>query len=292
MKIWGNYWDHVVFAIIVLAVAFVVGRLLRYIIGQGVKGAIRKLKVVDPTQYNFLKNAVEFIVYIIAAMVIFDSIPKLKNYGAALFAGAGVLAAIVGFASQSAFSNIVSGVFIVIFKPFSVGDRVKIGTLYQGDVEDITLRHTIIKDFENRRIVIPNSVMNNETIINSTMTEEKVIMFIEMGITFDSNIDRAIHVMQEEAIKHPFCIDNRTAEEKSADIPQVETRLINITDSSLVLRASAWAPDPSNGFSMKCDLLKSIKARFDAEGIVLAYPHRTIYFKEPSSLQNPSLQKI
>ena len=156
--------------------------------------------------HAFLKNAVEFVIYIIAFIVIFNAIPTLKDYGAALFAGAGVLAAIVGFASQSAFSNIISGIFIVMFRPFSVGDRVKIGQLYQGDVEDITLRHTIIKDFENRRIVIPNSVMNSETIINSTMDEEKVCMFIEIGITFDSDVELASTIMADEAAKHPKCI--------------------------------------------------------------------------------------
>ena len=121
MKIWGNSWDHVVFAVIVIAVAVIVGRLFRYVIGRGVKGATRKLKIIDPTKYNFLKNAVEFIVYLVAVIVIFNSIPKLRAYGTAIFAGAGVLAAIVGFASQSAFSNIISGIFIVIFKPFRVG---------------------------------------------------------------------------------------------------------------------------------------------------------------------------
>ncbi|MBT1702480.1 mechanosensitive ion channel family protein [Chryseosolibacter indicus] len=280
MKLLGNNWDYVIFAIIVLIIAVIVGRVLRYIIGEGVNGASRKLKIVDQTQFNFLKNAVEFIVYIIAFIVIFDSIPQLKNYGTALFAGAGVIAAIVGFASQSAFSNIVSGIFIVMFKPFSVGDRVRIGQLYQGDVEDITLRHTIIKDFENRRIVIPNSVMNNETIINSTLTEEKVRMFIEIGITYESNVDHAVEIMRDEALKHPECIDNRTAEERSNDKPQVEVLLISFADSAQQLRAYVWAKNPSSGFNMKCDLLKSIKHRFDIEGIEIAYPHRIVYLRE------------
>src|SRR5688572_10272880 len=160
----GNFWNDVLFSIIVIVVAVAIARILRLVIGRMVKGASTKLKV-DPTKYNFLKNAVEFIIYVIALIVDFNSIPKLRDYGTALFAGAGVLAAIVGFASQSAFSNIVSGVFIVVFRPFRVGDRVRVGQLYTGDVEDITLRHTVIKDFENRRIVIPNSVVNNETII-------------------------------------------------------------------------------------------------------------------------------
>ena len=131
--------------------------------------------------------------------------------------GAGIFAAIVGFASQSAFSNIVSGIFLVIFRPFSVGDRVKVGQLYNGDVEDITLRHTVIKDFENKRIVIPNTVISNEIIVNSTIIDEKVCMFLEFGISLESNIQKAQDIIQEEAMKSRYCIDNRTEEEKGIE---------------------------------------------------------------------------
>jgi small conductance mechanosensitive channel len=276
MKIWGNHWDNILFSFIVICIAVLIGRLLRHIMGRSVKAASRKLKA-DPTRYNFLKNAVEFIIYIISTIIIFNSIPTLKDYGTAIFAGAGVLAAIVGFASQAAFSNIVSGVFIVIFKPFSVGDRVRVGQLYQGDVEDITLRHTIIKDFENRRIVIPNSVMNNETIINSTIAHERVCMFIELGISFDSDTSKAMHIMRDEALRHPACEDNRTAEEKSNDDPQVEVRLLGFTETVQQLRAYVWARDPSTGFILKCDLNKAIKERFDKEGIQLSLARHIVY---------------
>jgi small conductance mechanosensitive channel len=276
MKIMGNFWDDIFFAILVLVIAFVIGRILRFSINRFVKGASRKLKV-DPTKYSFLKNAVEFIVYIIALIVIFRSVPSLREYGTALFAGAGVLAAIVGFASQSAFSNIISGIFLVIFRPFSVGDRVRVGQAYTGDVEDITLRHTVIKDFENRRIVIPNSVVNNETIINSTLAEEPLCIFIEVGITFDSDVDQAMRIIQEEAVRHPDCIDNRTRDEIESGEPQVVVRLINITESALQLRAYAWAKDPSSGFILKCDLLQTVKKRFDSAGINLAHPFYNVF---------------
>ncbi len=283
MNLTNNYWDDVLFAIIVLAIAFIIGRILRLIIGRFVRTASSKLKV-DPTKYNFLKNAVEFIVYVIAFIVIFRSIPTLHDYGTAIFAGAGVFAAIVGFASQSAFSNIVSGVFIVIFKPFSVGDRIRVGQLYSGDVEDITLRHTVIKDFENRRIVMPNNVISNETIINSSLNEEKLCIFIEIGISFDSDIDKAMIIMRQEAEHHPECKDNRTPLAIDRGEPKVEVKLINITDTALLLRAWVWATNPTTGFDMKCDLLKSIKLQFDLAGISLAYPQRLIHIKDNNTL--------
>jgi small conductance mechanosensitive channel len=278
MRITGNYWDDVFFAISVLIIAVVIARVLRFTIGRFVRGASSRLKV-DPTRYSFLKNAVEFVVYLIAIIVIFNSIAELRKYGTALFAGAGVFAAIIGFASQSAFSNIISGIFIVSFQPFRVGDRVRVGQLYTGDVEDITLRHTVIKDFENRRIVIPNSVINNEIIINSTLGAENLCIFIEVGITFDSDVDRAMRVIQEEIMKHPEARDNRTQEEIMNGEPQVPVRLINITESAIQLRGYAYAATPRAGFILRCDVLKNLKRRFDEAGISLAYPRHHVIMK-------------
>jgi small-conductance mechanosensitive channel len=250
-------------------------------LGRFLKASAKKLKV-DPTRYNFFKNAVDFIILLIAIIIIFRSIPALQAFSTTLLTGAGVLAAIVGFASQSAFSNIISGIFLVIFRPFSVGDRVKIGQMYNGDVEDITLRHTVIKDFENRRIVIPNNVISNETIINSTIEDEKVIMFVEFTISLDSSIDLASSIIQEEASNHSYCIDNRNTEELAKGEHKVMVRVISFVDSGLLLRAYAWSRNPTEGFELKCDLLKTIKERFDAEGIEIPYPYRTIVHKNHS----------
>jgi small-conductance mechanosensitive channel len=284
----GTIWDDIFFAILVLVIAFIIGRILRFVIGRFVKTASTKLKV-DPTKYNFLKNAVEFIVYIVAVIVIFNSIPSLAHYGTALFAGAGVLAAIVGFASQSAFSNIVSGIFIVIFRPFSVGDRVRVGQLYTGDVEDITLRHTVIKDFENRRIVIPNSVVNNETIINSSIAAEHLCIFIEIVVALDSDLDQSMRILQEESMKHPECQDHRTQEEIESGVPLVIVRLINITEVGMQLRAYAWAKDPSAGFELKCEVLRNVKKRYDDMGIYLAHPYRMVVMQEQKKDRNTTM---
>lgn len=282
MKFEHERWEQVVFALAVLAVAFIISRLLRFAIGRFIRGAAKKLKV-DPTRYNFFKNAADFIIYFVAIVIIFRSIPSFRMVGTTLLTGAGVLAAIVGFASQSAFSNIISGFFLVIFKPFSVGDRVRIGQLYTGDVEDITLRHTVIKDFENRRIVIPNSVMSNEVIVNSTLTDETICVFLEVPVAFSANLDKAMAIIRDEALKHPLCIDNRSPEELTVGESVVVVRAVNFADFGVLLRGYAWAQDSSKGFEMKCDLNKSIKERFDKEGIELGYPAQ-ILLNKPNSV--------
>ncbi len=273
-----NRWGQLVLALVTLAFAFLISTVIKFSIGRFVRIASSKLKV-DPTKYKFLKNTVDFTVYLIALIIIFKSIPELNAFGNGLLASAGIIAAIVGFASQSAFSNIVSGIFLVIFRPFSVGDRIRVGQLYTGDVEDITLRHTVIRDFENRRIIFPNNVISSEVIVNATTSEEKVCMFVEVGISYAANIDKAMQVMRDEALHHPEYLDNRSEEEKAQNLPSVAVRVIQLAESSVQLRAWVWAKDPSAGFMLKCDLLKSIKERFDREGIEIPFPHRVVIMK-------------
>ena len=168
---------------------------------------------------------------------------------------------------------------IVIFKPFRVNDIVDVGSLSKGRVEDITLRHTVIRNYENRRMIIPNAIISSEIVINSSIVEDKICNFIEMSISYDSDIDKAIEIMRLEVSNHPNFLDNRTDDDKKADVPLVTVRLINFGDSSVNLRAYAWTLDHSSGFVLKTDLYKSIKEKFDQNGIEIPFPHRTIVYK-------------
>jgi small-conductance mechanosensitive channel len=234
----------------------------------------------DRTRYKFLRNATRLIVGILAFIGIIYSVPALKQFAFTLFAGAGILMALLGFAAQDAFSNIISGVFIVSFKPFRVGDLIRVGDKYQGVVEDITLRHTVLNTFENRRVIIPNSIISDEVITNSTIRDEATCEFIEVGISYESDLDRAMAVMAEECAAHPDCMDRRTAEELETGVPKVPVRLVLIAESSMVLRAAAWAKDPVTSRSMHFDVNRRIKLRFDKEGVEIPYPHRTITYKQ------------
>jgi len=186
----------------------------------------------------------------------------------------------VGFASQQALSNIISGMFIIVFKPFRVNDRLKLKDNLHGIVEDISLRHTVIRDFENRRIIIPNSIISNEVLVNANYVDDLICRFVEIGISYDANIEKAKKIMQEEVLAHPNFVDNRTPEEKAAGEHPVKVRVIAMGDFFINLRAWAWAHDPPSAFVMGCDLLESIKARFDREGVEIPFPYRTIVYKK------------
>ena len=273
----AEIWHNIKFISIVLASATVIYILMRLVLNRYLKKAIDKLNA-NYTHFFFLRNALGFLVFLIAVIVIFYGIPELRKYGSTLFAGAGILAAIIGFASQAAFSNIISGLFVVFFKPFRVGDLIEIGT-YFGRVEDITLRHTVIRDFENKRFIIPNSLISSETIHNLSIKDSVIVNQLIFGISYNSDIDLAISILKDEATKHALHIDNRTEEEKNNNGEIVRVKVIKLNDSSVDLRLSVATATPEDAFELKTDLYYSVKKRFDKEGIEIPFPHQTVYLR-------------
>lgn len=264
---------------IILLVTLTAMKLVRKFFDTKLIAATKNLKV-EKTQYVFLKHISTAAIALIGLSVAVYMIPGLRTLAVSMLAGAGILAIVIGFASQEALSNIVGGVMIVIFKPYRVGDWVEIGTTISGIVEDINLRHTTVRNRENKRIVVPNSVMSKEVIQNSHMEDEKVCRLVEIGISYDSDIGKALKIMEREAMKHPNFVDNRSNEKKEEKAPAVRTAVLGFGESSVLLRAWVWAENPFKGYSMHLDLNRSIKEAFDKEGIEIPFPYRTLVYKK------------
>lgn len=260
-----------------ILLTLIVGRLVGMYITRLIERSAAHPHVTDKTKLLFFRQLIVAAVYIAGFALAISFVPKLRAVAASILAGAGVLAVAIGFASQAALSNLISGAFIVLFQPFKVGDRITLRDTKTGIVEDITLRHTVIRDFENRRIVVPNSVMSNEIIVNGDMVEEKIARFVDVGISYDSDVQRAKALMTECVSAHPLLVDTRSPEDLEKGTPLVIPRVILLADSSVNLRAVAWAKNSADAYAMGCDLNETIKARFEAEGISIPFPHRTVY---------------
>ncbi|MDZ7719112.1 MAG: mechanosensitive ion channel family protein [Balneolaceae bacterium] len=240
------------------------------------------------TTYRFLGNSIATVIYVIGFSFAIWNIPFLKPVAQSVVAGAGILAIAVGFASQQSLGNIISGFFIVISKPYKINDRITFSDGLVGVVEDIGLRHTVIRNFENQRIIIPNSIISNERLINAHFEEPKVCRFVEIGISYNSDIDLARKIMADEIEKHPLSIDNRTPEEKKEHEPIVRIRVVLLGESSVNLRAWAWAENPQDGYFLYTDVIESIKKRFDKEGINIPFPQRTLSYLDQKKEEVPS----
>ncbi|MDD4749015.1 MAG: mechanosensitive ion channel, partial [Methanosarcinaceae archaeon] len=155
---------------------------------------------VDLTAFRMLRHITIGIIYFLGLVAIISQIPNLEKLSVALFTGAGVAGIVIGFAAQSTLSNVIAGLSLAIFQPFRVGDRVTLRSEY-GKITDLNLRHTVITTWDNRRLIIPNAVVSQEAVINWTIEDPAVIWPINIGISYDSDIDLARKIMLEEAKK-------------------------------------------------------------------------------------------
>jgi len=266
--------------VVIIVITIIIQWLLKRAFNRLVEGRSH-IKIDDPTNFRFLYYTLVAIVYITGFSLAIWNIPSLRHVAQSMLASAGILAIVIGFASQQALGNIVSGMFIVMFKPYRINDRISIRDSLRGVVEDINLRHTIIRNFENQRIIIPNSIISNEILINSNYTDDKICKLINIGISYGSDIDKAREIMSDEIQNHPLNIDVRKPEDIEKGTPRVTVRVIALGESSVNLRAWAWASTPPDGFVLECDVTESIKKRFDREGIVIPFPQRTVSYLEP-----------
>lgn len=276
----GNkYLDYVILSSIIITGALIASSIIHFFLNRYFERSSRLLKV-DPTNYRFFKNAVRLTIFSLALFSIFYIIPEFHALGITLFASAGIFAAVAGFASQAAFSNIVSGIFIVMFRPFRVGDFVQFSSQPPGRVEDITLRHTVIKTFENRRIIVPNTIISAEVIVNSSIRDELICQFVEVHVALTADVERAFAIMQEEAMAHSDFLDHRQPYEKDMGINPVETRIVEFTEYAVKLRAYVWTIGPIEAFNLKTDLYRILLDRFRRENIEIPYPYRSVVMRE------------
>jgi small conductance mechanosensitive channel len=273
-----DHFENLGVFLLILFATFLVNWVARRAFNRFMQLRTTDIKV-DLTNYKFLGNALSSIIFTVGVMFAVREYPPLRAVAGSVLAGAGILAAVIGFASQQAFSNIISGIFIVIFKPFRVNDRLRIKETFSGVVEDITLRHTVLRDKENRRVIVPNAVINSEILVNADHNEDAICRFVELSIDYKADMDLAKRIMSEEIGKHPAYFDRRTPAELEMDKPLVEVRVVSIANFAVVVRGWCWTESLDMSFVMYCDVLESIKKRFDSEGINMPMPQMVVLQK-------------
>jgi small conductance mechanosensitive channel len=238
----------------------------------------RQSNLRDVTNLKFYRYICVSVIYLIGLIVATLAFPSLRGIAQTALGGAGVIALVIGIASQEAIANVVGGIFIITFKPFKIGDRIELADNMVGTVRDISLRHTVIRSFENKMFVIPNSIINKEKLINYDLYDLKCCERIEIGISYDSDIDLAKRIMQEECESHPLILDNRTLLEKEQSNPVVKTAVVALNDFSVTIRAWAWVRNFSDSYMLRNAIYENVKKRFDKEGVEIPF-YKTLVMK-------------
>jgi len=182
----------------------------------------------------------------------------------ATIAAAATLA--IGFAMQDVIANFVAGIFIFTDRPFRIGDWIEWDN-NEGVVEDISLRVTRVKTFDNELLTVPNSVLTSG-VIKNPVAEEKLRLQFLFGIGYDDDIEQATDIIVEEAENHDGIMDD----------PAPTVRLTELGDSYVGLKSRIWIDDPSRSDFVKTrgEYVTAVKNRFDEAGIDIPYPQREL----------------
>jgi small-conductance mechanosensitive channel len=183
----------------------------------------------------------------------------------AALAGAGFAGIVVGFAAKDTFGNFIAGVTIVLDKPFKIGDAIEVHGIL-GEVDEIALRSTTIKMFDNKVVTIPNAMLATEPIIN--YTREKIRRFdVPVGIAYESDIDEAVSAIKKAVSK----IDGVVTDEKSIDV-----LVDKFSDSSVDLTVRFWIDSKKGLLSTRSHAIETIKKALDEADVEIPYPKRVM----------------
>ena len=188
----------------------------------------------------------------------------------AWLASAGIIGIAVGFAAKDTLSNIISGIFILADKPYSVGDFIQIGSGTTGIVHDVGLRSTRIRTFNDEEVTVPNAVIANEEIINKTTGPDTGRVTVAVGVAYGSDVEKVKAILLACAENHELVLDD----------PAPAVRFVNFGDSSLDFKLICRVHEPLDVYVAQSDLHERINIAFTEANIEIPFPQRDVHMKQ------------
>lgn len=271
--------ERVVTIALIIAVALLVWEIISAAIEQYLAGKDREGNAVTRSQraQTLLPLVRNVVLVVLAVMVVLTVLSELGINIGPLIAGAGIVGLAVGFGAQTMVKDFITGFFILIEDTVAVGDIVELGG-HSGKVEAMSIRSIQLRDYSGQVHRIPFSE------VTTTVNKSKDFSFatFDIGVGYSEDIDRCIEVIRDVGTE-------MVADEEYAAVIDGDMNIMGVQalgDSAVVIRARIRVK-PGKQFGLQRAFNRLIKMRFDAEGIEIPFPHRTLYFGEDSSGNAP-----
>ena len=256
-----SYLPNLIAVVFLTCVFWVILKLTKRVLST----AMRKAKVPEDASDIVIRFS-GYVVIIIGMLTIAGQLGiKITS----LIAGLGVAGLAISFAAQDTVANVISGITLLIDRPFKKGDWISIGDL-NASVTAIKLRTTVLTSFDNETIVVPNKSLAQERIRNFTLTP-RIRVKVAIGIAYKENIQTAREVILST-------IKNDT---RILDTPAPSVVVTGLGDSSINLQLRFWTQDPLMQYSLQWEYTERCKYALDEAGIEIPFPHSQIFI-EPS----------
>lgn len=181
-----------------------------------------------------------------------------------LLAGLGIAGFIIGFALQDSLANFASGLMILFYRPYDVGDIVEVGGVL-GKVDQMSLVNTTVNTFDNQRIIVPNSMIWGNTIKNVTAETVRRVDMV-FGISYADDIPKTEELLKAIVTEHELVLDD----------PEPVVRLHELADSSVNFVVRPWT-ETANYWNVYWDVTRAVKLRFDEAGVSIPFPQRDVH---------------
>jgi small conductance mechanosensitive channel len=254
-----NYGMKLLYAILI----WIVGK---FIIGKLMLLVDKKMETVktDITLRKFLHSIINTLLYTFLFIII---ISTLGIQTASFVAVLGAASLAIGFALQGSLSNFAGGVLIILFKPYKIGDFIE-ASGFKGTVVEIQIFATLLNTPDNKRVVVPNGKLSNETLTNYSKNPTRRVD-ITFGVGYNDDLDKAKAVLVEIA----------KSQEKILKNPDIFVEIIEYGDSSVNIVYRVWcnAPDYWNVYFQS---IKMAKVEFDKANISIPYPQMDLHVQK------------
>lgn len=226
-----------------------------------------KRKLSDRMEKYELNMLIAVVWWAIILIGIFIASPHFKVDLSGLLVAGGIIAVIIGFASQSVVSNLVSGIFLILERPVKIGDNISIGDV-SGNVEHIHILSTIVRTFEGIYVRVPNEKVFTSNITNYVSNVARRFDY-RIGIGYREDAGRAIRIIRQVIEDEPFALKN----------PEPQVFVEKLGDSAVDLIVRIWAPS-KEWYDLRMSLLLKIKTTLEVSGIEIPYPQQVVWLQQ------------
>ena len=262
-------WENIspfLWQIVTAVLILVLGWIAAKIIHRITKRYLLKANI-DQLLVNFAAN---ILYWTLILVVIIAALSSLGIDTTALIALLGAAGIAVGIALQDSMKNFASGVLLIVFRPFSIGDFVEAGGT-SGVVEEITLFTTMMRTGDNRSVIVPNGAIYDDTITNNSARETRRVDMV-FGIGYEDDMRKARDIM----------MGILKADERILADPEPAISLAELADSSVNFNVRPWCAN-ADYWAVKADTTEKVKLAFDENGISIPYPQMDVHVNNDSS---------
>ena len=197
---------------------------------------------------------------------------------------AGALGVGIGFGLQGIVNNFVSGLILLFERPVKVGDFIQLGEQW-AEIKKIGLRATVVETLDRSEIVVPNSDLVSNQVVNWTLSNRMLRIVVPVGVEYGSDVPLVMETLKEAAM----------ASSKVMRLPEPQVLFVNFGESSLDFQLRVWISNIDDRFSVKSQLHQEVDRRFREAGIVIAFPQRDLHLRSvdksaPANLSGTNLK--